>query len=243
MPRLDLYLRPKQIAPWTMAALLTAAGLTGSSDDLRRAEFAPVIFDQKMPDPPGTLEKLKKRGRFTPTVRTETYDGRLKPHPLIEEAAAILVEELRPYAKAVYVTSLVRGPEDQLRLMKKRRYRYWTTKRSKHLLGGFAADIGFVRRKTNMWKMRAKAEKILIEKMGEERAKMVRVVRESRCIHIEIDSQYGREDIRARAKLLHEWGIVHEFPDGWNPVPPLDSYVLERDWVRGPRDVVEAVPG
>ena len=67
-----------------------------------------------------------------------------------------------------------------------RRYRYWTIQRSKHLLG-YAADIGFYRRRKSMYRLHAKAEQILRERLGEERFEKLRVVRESRCLHIELN--------------------------------------------------------
>jgi hypothetical protein len=224
-----------------MAALLAATVLFSpavtSSDDLRPNAFAPRIHDaaSEVMAEPGVLDELRARGRFTPTVRTETYGDRLAPHPLIEEAVAVVVEELGPYAKGVFVTSLSRAPEDQMRLMSKRRYRYWTTSRSKHLLGGFAADIGFVRRTTNMWKLRRLAENAILEKLGEEKAKKLRVVRESRCIHIEIDTQGGREDIERRVEALVRWKMIQVKPEGPNPVP-------ERRWHHMPRNWLTALP-
>jgi hypothetical protein len=229
-----------------MAAILAGTTLFApavtSSEDLRLNSFAPRLHDREPAPPPTILDELRERGRFTPTVRTETYDDRLEPHPLIQEALPIVTEELAPYAKRVFVTSLARTPEDQLRLMSKRRYRYWTTARSKHLLGGFAADIGFVRRKTNMWKLRAIAERVLKERLGEEKAKKLRVVRERRCLHIEIDTQFGREDIEQRVDALYRWKMIHDKPEGPNPVPALEDYVLENRWRTMPKNWLKALP-
>jgi hypothetical protein len=222
-------------------AILFSPAVT-SSGDMRVNEFAPRITDREPQPGPTLLDELRARGRFTPTVRTETYDDRLAPHPLIEEAVAVLTEELRPYARGVYVTSLARAPEDQMRLKSERRYRYWTTDRSKHLLGGFAADIGFVRRKTNMWKLRAIAERALVEKLGEEKAKKLRVVRESRCIHVEIDTVHGREDIERRVDALFRWKMIRDKPVGPNPVPSLEDYIPERTWMTVPRNTLVALP-
>jgi hypothetical protein len=227
-----------------VAATVFFAPHATSSGDLRLMEHAPRIED-RAPDPePSLLDELREEGRFTPHVRTQTYDEKLRPHPLIEEAVSVVLDGLRPYARGVYVTSLSRAPEDQRRLMKRRRYRYWTIQRSKHLLGGFAADIGFVRRRTSMWKLRDKAEELILANLGEEKAKKLRVVRESRCIHIEIDTREGREDIEQRAQAMWRWGILASPPpDGPNPVPSLSDYVPERHWRKAPRRMLQALPG
>lgn len=239
----NAFLNKMATAALVAGTILFAPGVT-SSEDLRLNDFAPRLHDRdSAPAERTVLEELKARGRFTPTVRTQTYDARLRPHPLIAEALPIVTEALAPYAKRVYVTSLARAPEDQMRLMSKRRYRYWTTDRSKHLLGGFAADIGFVRRRTNMWKLRRLAEEAIVEQLGEERAKKLRVVRESRCLHIEIDTVNGREDIEKRVDALYRWNMIHEKPEGPNPVPALDNYIPERRWRTMPRDWLQALPG
>lgn len=217
----------------------TAAG----SGDLRVPAFAPRISDSPHPEPPGPIEVLRQAGRLTPRVRIETYDERLRPHPVIEEAAALLVEGLAPYAEGVYLTSLSRAPDEQRELMRSRPYRFWAIERSKHLMGGFAADIGFVGRRASMAKIRDAAEAMLHERMGTEKARLLRVVAEARCIHIEIDSRTGREDIEARANAMHRWGIVKSPPDGENPVPHIKDYVPEEHWTKRPRHPLLPAPG
>jgi hypothetical protein len=211
-----------------LAAVVFFAPAATSSDDLAVNAFAPRIGDQReVPEDISLLDDLRREGRFTPQVRTQTYDERLRPHPL----------------RGVYVTSLSRGPADQRRLMSRRQYRYWAIDRSKHLLGGFAADIGFVRRRTSMWKLRQLAEDMIYAELGEEKAKKLRVVRESRCIHIEIDTFEGREDIQQRAHAMWRWGILRSPPEGPNPVPALSDYVPERHWRTLPKRTLQALPG
>ncbi len=227
-------------------ALFTLVSLTPaktSMGDLRVLALAPRIGDRPRPEPPGPLELLRQQGRLTATVRIDTYDERLNPHPVIEEAAAILVEGLKPHAAGVFLTSLSRAPDEQRELMRKRRYRFWAIERSKHLMGGFAADIGFVRRRASMAKLRELAEGLLRERMGESKAALVRVVAESRCLHIEIDSRTGREDIEARANVMHRWGILKNLPGDENPVPHLKDYVSEADWTKRPKRPLRPAPG
>jgi hypothetical protein len=224
-------------------ALVSLTPAPAGSGDLRLPEFAPLLTDRPRPEPPGPLELLRRQGRLTATVRIDTYDERLQPHPVIEEAAAILVDGLKPWAAGVYLTSLSRAPDEQRELMRKRPYRFWAIERSKHLMGGFAADLGFVRRRTSMAKLRDLAEALLRERMGEEKARLVRVVAESRCIHIEIDSRTGREDIEARANVMHRWGIVKSPPDDENPVPHIKDYVPEAHWTKRPKRPLRPAPG
>lgn len=224
-------------------ALVSLSPGPAGSGDLRVPEFAPRIADRPRPLPPGPIEVLRQQGRLTAKVRIDTYDERLKPHPVIEEAAAILVDGLAPFAGGVYLTSLSRAPDEQRELMRSRPYRFWAIERSKHLMGGFAADIGFVRRRTPMGKIRDHAEALLKERMGEEKARLVRVVAEARCIHIEIDSRTGREDIEARANVMHRWGIVKSPPDDENPVPHIKDYVPEAHWTKRPKRPLRPAPG
>ena len=199
----------------------------------------PKIADVAI-EPEDPLDSLIRRGRLTPSVRFETYGGLIKPHPLVVEAALILSEELAPYARGVYVTSLARAPKDQKRLMRARRYRYWTVQRSKHLLG-FAADIGFYQRRKSMTQLHRLAEDILRERLGEEDFQRLRVVRESRCIHVELHTWSGRGEIADRVAALSSIGILEEEPPNSYPIPSLGDYVSEREFLRRPRDTLEAV--
>lgn len=222
--------------------LLSLAPARAGSGDVNGVDVGPRLGDRPMPVPPGPIELLAQQGWLTKTVRTDTYDERLQPHPVIEEAAAILVEGLKPHAAGVYLTSLSRAPDEQRELLRKRHYRFWAIERSKHLMGGFAADIGFVRRRATMNKLRDLAEALLKERMGD-KAQLVRVVAEARCLHIEIDSQTGREDIEARANAMHRWGILKNPPDTANPVPHLKDYVTEDAWSRRPKRPLTPLPG
>jgi hypothetical protein len=234
--------RREVIATLLFVAASLASERAGSGPALAPVA-APRLGDWVAPPEPGPLERLASAGRLTPTVRAATYDDWLLPHPLIEEAAAALVEGLTPYARGVFVTSVARAPNEQLKLMKDRRFRSWAVDRSKHLLGGYAADIGFVQRRQPMWKLRTLAERELHERLGPQKAKLLRVVSEARCLHIEIDSHHGRELIEARVNALVHWGILKAKPTDQNPVPHLKDYVPEDDWRQRPRRPLEALPG
>lgn len=191
--------------------------------------FGPRLGVEEVWRPVSPLTLVEARGQMVPGVRTEVY-GFVEAHPLVAEAAEILTRRLTPYAEGVYVTSVARTPEDQRRLMKTQHTRGWAIPRSKHLMGGMAADIGFVARRVSTWRMRDVAEQILIQEMGPARASLVRVVREARCIHIEIDSRRGRELLKERMALLADLGVLHTLPDDKYPVPRLRHYVKERNW-------------
>lgn len=230
------------IATLLFLAAALAAEPAGSGR-VRMPETAPRLADYQPPPVPGPLERLATEGRLTQTVRATTYDDWLAPHPLIEEAAAALVDGLAPYAGGVYITSVSRAPEEQRQLMREGRSRFWAVNRSKHLLGGFAADVAFVRRRLPMWRLRLIAERELEARLGPEKAKLLRVVSEARCLHVEIDSRNGRELIEARVNALKHWGILKSKPADRNPVPHLDDYVSEDAWRLRPRRPLEALPG
>lgn len=219
--------------------LLPARGV--SSGDPRLADFAPRLADVPPPKPVPALKQLDENGHLVPWVRTATYGGWLEPHPLIEEATLALVQGLSPFADGIYVTSLSRAPADQRRLMRESRYRGWTVKRSKHLLGGFAVDLGFVNRKVGMRKLEAEANQVLREQLGPEKARLLRVVREAFCIHIEISSVTGRHLIQQRTEAMVRWGILKRQPDQ-HVVPSLWDYVPEQQWLAIPKNPLLALP-
>ncbi len=201
-----------------------------------------VVMANDQRKEPWHIRNLRRRRRVTPNVRSSAFGGAIEAHPLVVEAAYHLVNDLSRYARnGAFVTSLVRTPEDQTRLNRIRRYRWWTTPRSKHLMGGLAVDIGFVGRRASMTALAKKAERVLIRRLGKEKAKLLRVVRESRCLHIEIDSTNGRAIIEERANALANMGIApydHVFP-----VPELKTYTPERLFLTRPREkVVAALP-
>lgn len=198
-----------------------------------------AIFPEVQEDP---VLRMAIRNQLTPTARIKTYD-RVETHPLILEAADILTDKLRPYATGVYITSFARSPEDQKRLLKERRSRYWATQRSKHL-AGLAADIGFVKRRVSTYKMRDLAEATLKRLLTEEKFNLLRIVRESHCIHIEIDTRNGKEIILKRRRELENLGIVEKSPESkkrTHPVPSLDAYISEEDWTET-RTFLEPLP-
>lgn len=196
---------------------------------------APALRDRPLPAGPSPLERVAQAGHFAPSVRLSTYDDRLTPHPLIAEATATLLEGLSPYAGRVVLTSLSRAPREQRSLLRQRRYRAFAVPRSKHLMGGFAADVGFVARRVPMWRMRQLAEELLEDRLGIEKARLLRVVAETRCLHLELDSITAREELEVRARNLHRWGIVKAPPAEDNPVPAVTDYVPEAVWRRRPR--------
>lgn len=234
----------RQLRPWSalsfgLLSLLPARGV--SSGDPQLYEEAPSLFDVPPPPAPSVRQRLFESGSVVPWARLATYGGWLEPHPLIEEAVLALVEGLSPLAEGVFVTSLSRAPADQRRLMQQSRYRGWTISRSKHLLGGFAADIGFVDKRASMRRLEAEAERVLQERLGAERAGLLRVVREARCIHVEISSITGRHLIERRTEAMLRWGILRRPPEG-HPVPSLTDYVPERQWLATPKKPLAALP-
>lgn len=233
----------------TFGAVLVGGLLLGSNatDALphhdRDARFAPslgreestVLSPSQIPSSP-VVERLRRMEKVTARVRARAFDH-IDAHPLVVEAAYLLATELSPYTReGAFVTSLVRSPEDQWRLMENRRYRWWTTNRSKHLMG-MAADIGFVRRRVSMKKMAVLAEELLKERLGPQ-ADVLRVVLEARCLHIEIDTRKGRSILEARAQELENLGIARR--DNSHPVPQLSAYRLERHYMRTPQKMLLA---
>jgi hypothetical protein len=186
------------------------------------------------------LERIRERGQLAFKARTQTY-GILEPHPLIASAADILSSALRPYADKVYVTSMARSPEDQRRLMSHEQYREWTSHRSKHLMGGLAVDIGFVKPYVNMMSMYARAESILRWRLPFSKNAKLRVVAEANCLHIEIDTIQGREIIEERRQIMERLGILDPKVRR-HPVPLLREYAAERIWLSRPRDLLVPLP-
>lgn len=215
-------------------AELGAGALTG----LHR--YGPTLLAEEVEPPGSPIERVRLRGQLLDNVRLATF-GTVKPHPLIEEAGEILTRRLRPHASGLYVTSLTRTPEDQRRLMRAQHTRGWAIHRSKHLMG-MAIDIGFVTRQVSTWKLRDHAEAILVEELGEEAAGMLRVVREKRCIHVEIDTWKGRELLRERVELLEALGVLKRSPEDNYPVPRLRDYVTEEQWTQVRGRVTVALP-
>ncbi|MCP4501832.1 MAG: M15 family metallopeptidase [Deltaproteobacteria bacterium] len=224
--------------------LLGAHSTDASSPQSDRDErFAPalgreestVLSPSQIPSSP-VVERLRRMEKVTAHVRARVFDH-IDAHPLVVEAAYLLATELSPYTReGALVTSLVRSPEDQWRLMENRRYRWWTTNRSKHLMG-MAADIGFVRRWVSMKKLAVLAENLLNARLGE-KAKVLRVVSEAHCLHIEIDTRKGRAILEARAQELENLGIARR--DNSHPVPQLSAYRLERQYMRSPEKMLLA---
>ncbi|MFZ9887661.1 MAG: hypothetical protein ACO3JL_09165 [Myxococcota bacterium] len=224
-----------RVAPWLALLLVGFVPAQAKYGVPQAPVTAPALRDRPAPPPPSPLERAAQAGHLAPSVRLSTYDARLTPHPLIEEASAALLEGLTPYAARVVLTSLSRAPREQRSLLRQRRYRAFAVPRSKHLMGGFAADVGFVARRVPMARMRQLAEEVLEESLGIEKARLLRVVAETRCLHLELDSVTAREELEVRARNLHRWGIVKAPPDGDNPVPAVTDYVPEAVWRRRPR--------
>lgn len=204
-------------------------------------ERAVVVANDQRKEP-WQIRNLRRRRRVTPNVRSTAFGGAIEANPLIVEAAYHLVNDLSRYARnGAFVTSLVRTPEDQKRLNRIRRYRWWTTPRSKHLMGGLAVDIGFVGRRASMTTLARKAEQVLVRRLGKEKAGLLRVVKEARCLHIEIDSIAGRHILEERAGALANMGIAPY--DDVFPVPQLKTYTPERLFLRRPKEkVIAALP-
>jgi len=191
-----------------------------------------------VPEVAVSVDDMLQRSRLTPSARRATYGGAVKPHPLVARAAMILTHELARYAGGVFITSLNRAPEDQKRLMKERRYRYWTINRSKHLMG-YAVDIGFYERHHTMTSLHFRAQYVLRKHLGDDDYSRLRVVQEARCLHIELNTKEAREEIKDRTASLLRHGILAQAPEK-HIVPSLDDYVPEDEWLRTPRDLLVA---
>ena len=229
------------IPPTQVAPLLANGGATAESDLRAAGLLLPVTRPLSHWYTEGDgLTRIRERGQLAYKARTATY-GILKPHPLIVEAADILSSALRPYADKVFVTSLARSPEDQRRLMSHEHYREWTSHRSKHLMGGLAVDIGFVKPYVNMMTMYARAESILRWRLPLSQNAKLRVVAEANCLHIEIDTIQGREIIEERRTDMERMGIVAP-KYRRHPVPLLKEYISERNWMNRPRDLLMPLP-
>jgi len=175
-----------------------------------------------------------QKSRLTPDVKESTYGGAVSSHPLVARAAMILTRELNPYAGGVFITSLTRAPHDQHRLKKARRYRRWTIDRSKHLMG-LAVDVGFYRRHITMSALHYRAKYVLRKHLGDVDYNRLRVVREARCLHVELNTKNAREEIEDRSAALLSAGILLQAPTK-HIVPSLKDYVPEDLWLRTPRN-------
>jgi hypothetical protein len=188
----------------------------------------PRLAAEPVRPPSSPLELVEARGQFVPGVQTEAFGG-VEAHPLIAKAGEILTRRLSPWAYGLYVTSVARSPDDQRRLMRERRTRGWAIPRSKHLMAGMAVDIGFIHRRVSSWRLRDKAEQVLREELTEEELSKLRVVREIRCVHVEIDTWRGREDLEERMQLLADIGALRSLPDDGYPVPRLSDYATDEE--------------
>ena len=199
-----------------------------SRDRVALEENAPPLAD--VPARIDPIFALKERRQLPAQVRASSYRGRVRLHPLVAKAAYLLATELTDSADGVFVTSLVRSPEDQHRLRRQRRTRHWAVQRSKHMMG-LAADIAFVERHVSISRLRDHAEALLQIALGEQ-ARRLRVVKESHCIHIEIKTH--DPDVRTTVSRLYKEGVLRRVSRR-HPVPAYRQYEKERVFNRRPR--------
>lgn len=228
--------RPGPLAVGLLGACLCWPRPLASAGEPHGDAPAPRLADR--PRPPGSspeVEGLLRRlgERLVSRARLHTYGARVTVSPLIAEAALSLLDALAPYAREVWVTSVARAPHDQRRLLRAAATRDQAIARSKHLLGGLAVDLGFVGRKTSLARLGEIAAEALQTKLGPDRAHLLRVVVEPRCLHVEIATDTGRALIDARVRHLWRQGVLRRLPEG-HPVPEVRDYIPEHRFVPRP---------
>jgi hypothetical protein len=235
MTRTPLILLVLCLSVTTLAAAAADSELVLTRDRGLRAappplalRYGPRLAAEPVRPPTSPLELVEARGQFVPGVQTEAFGG-VEPHPLIAKAAEILTRRLSPWAYGLYVTSVARSPDDQRRLMRERRTRGWAIPRSKHLMAGMAVDIGFIHRRVYSCRLRDNADQVIREELTPEELSKLRVVREIRCVHVEIDTWRGRDDLQERMQLLADIGALRSLPDDGYPVPRLSDYATDAE--------------
>lgn len=175
------------------------------------------------------LSVLKAQRQLDGGVRRESYRGAVRAHPLIVKAGFLAVRALTPEARGVYISSLVRSPDQQRRLLRHPVFGRWAARRSKHVLGGLAVDVAFVRPRRSMAQMGRAVRRALRRELGEE-ARLLRVVVERHCLHIELDSKHpvARRAIEQRKQELLQAGILKRSKPGL--VPTVNDYLGESEW-------------
>lgn len=198
-------------------------------------DYAECVLDEALRgtgDPDDLLGMLSAQRRLDGDVRRKSYGGEVRAHPLVVKAGFLAVRALSREARGVYISSLVRSPDQQRRLLRHPRLGRWAAKRSKHVLGGLAVDIAFVGRRRSMAALGKEVRRALRRELGEQ-ARMLRVVVERYCLHIELDSKHpvARREIEDRKRALVRAGILQRSRPG--VVPSVYDYRPESKWRRG----------
>lgn len=205
----------------------------------REAEFANLIdvysecmlhVAETSADAGAALKVLRAHDQIGDRARVSSYDGVVKAHPLIIKASFFLARGLKDDARLAYVSSMVRTPDQQRRLLKHPILKRVAIKRSKHVLGGLAVDMAFIGRKHEMQQMGRRARRILRRELGGQAA-WLRVAVEPYCLHIEIDQRHpvGRRIIERRKRELVAQKILVRPVAG---IPSTNDYRTERTWKR-----------
>ncbi|MEO1228740.1 MAG: hypothetical protein AAFZ18_07545 [Myxococcota bacterium] len=181
--------------------------------------------------PAELLDALEARRQLDRQVRRSAYSGAAQAHPLVVKAGFLAVRELGSQARAVYISSLVRTPSQQRRLLRSERLGRWAAQRSKHLLGGLAVDIAFVGRKRSMAALGQQVRRALERELGSQ-ASLLRVVVERYCLHIELTQRnpVARRIIEERKRELYRKGILARIEPG--VIPRVSDYRTEAEWRR-----------
>lgn len=197
-------------------------------------DYADCVLDEALRGPgrpAELLDALEARRQLDRQVRRSAYSGEARAHPLVVKAGFIAVRALGSEARAVYVSSLVRTPSQQRRLLRSARLGRWAAQRSKHLLGGLAVDIAFVGRKRSMAALGKLTRNALRRELGAQ-ASLLRVVVERYCLHIELNQKnpVARRIIETRKRELLRKGILARAEPGL--VPRVSDYRTEAQWRR-----------
>ena len=161
---------------------------------------------------------LKSRDAVAAQVRFETYGGRVTPHPVVLEAAQVLMRHFLDssrMARHVFVSSFVRDRAQQEALLRHPMLKRFASKRSLHLAGA-AADLAFLGRRKGMRAIAREADKVLKRHMGA-RASLIKIHREPHCLHIALHHQRARFLLEQRFRELHVAGVLRTYTPGKLP--------------------------
>lgn len=200
--------------------------------DLAEAYYECAIVSAEMtPDTDEVMAYLRAKNQAGDGVRTESYNGELKAHPLVVKAGFALVKGLAPYSRIPYVSSLVRTASHQKKLLQHPILKSQATKRSMHVLGGLAVDVAFIGRKISMQDMGKHARSVLTSALGKEQANLLNIIIEPYCLHIELNKKnpVSARMIEKRKEKLVRLNILGSNQAG--VVPHVNDYVTEKKWL------------
>jgi len=200
-------------------------GYQSAIDALAPRYFACVLQEGAAADGSRLVAYLRAMEAAGESVRWETYDGRVKAHPLIVEAVQAVMARLatgpNEVARRVFLSSLVRDRANQEALLRHPILKREASRHSLHLLG-FAADFAASGKKVSMRRFGEAVRDAVAARMGH-RGQYLEVITEPYCVHLQVSPRRGASLVAEAVAQLRTAGvIVGTVPRG--SVPPVSAY-------------------